>query len=62
MFWQESSDSSIGVFESAFLPGCVRVAEESFAFKRVQFLMVCELASIIERGGFSGDFWEQFES
>ena len=48
-FWQPAPDSAVGVFDGAFLPAAVWVAEEGFAW---QGLVLCELQAIVQRDGF----------
>ena len=47
--WQPLSDAPVGVFDGAFLPRAVGVAEVSFAW---QGLMLCELQAVVEGDGF----------
>ena len=62
VFWQESSDSSVGMLNAAFLPGSVGIAEEGFALKGVEFLMAGKLATIVEGDRFSSAFREDCEA
>ena len=60
--WQRASQAADGVFDAAFLPGTVGIAEEGFdAEGFVESVMLGEFVSIIEADGFTHRLWKLVE-
>ena len=58
---QEAAHAPDGVFDGAFLPWCVGIAEEGLDAGAVKLAVVCELGSVVEGDGFAETVRQWFE-